>query len=237
MTAPAPLRGDVAELLADVEGELDCALGVVGLDHRIVEEDHDPVAREVLERAVVGDNECTKRRVVQPQEPEHLLGLGGLREDGEVAEVAEQRGDLATMAGEHRLPIRARDERGDLRRQEAGKLRALAVDRPEEGALLVTQPLLAERVGRCNGIVAVSVVLRQRAGFEEYVPRLHSVRRAPDELRLQRGALLGAADPLAAAEAGLRAGALPRPERPAAARDRGGGDAAHPPGSAPGCAP
>ena len=70
-------------------------------------------------------SEGAERRVVEAQEAEDLLGFGGLGERREVPQVAEQRGDLAAVAGQHRLAARARDERRDLGREEGGELRAL----------------------------------------------------------------------------------------------------------------
>ena len=49
------------------------------------------------------------------------------------------------MPRQHRLPVGARDQRGDLRRQEPRELRALPVDRGQQLALVVAQSFLGER--------------------------------------------------------------------------------------------
>jgi hypothetical protein len=72
-----------------------------------LKEHHQAVAREVLERPVVLDDERADRRVVAPDEPEDLFRLRGLGERREVPEIAEHRGDLAAMAGQHRLAVGA----------------------------------------------------------------------------------------------------------------------------------
>src|SRR5262245_45745624 len=118
VAAPSPLLADLPEALADRDRQPDRASRVVVLELGVVEEHHDPVAGEVLERSLVLDHQRPDRRVVAPQEPQHLLGLGALRERREVAQVAEHRGDLAAMAREQRLAFRARHELGDLRREE-----------------------------------------------------------------------------------------------------------------------
>src|SRR5881275_2530294 len=57
--------------------------------------------------------------VVLPQHPHDLLGLGGLGERGEPAEVEEDHGHLAAMALEGVLGVAAHDQLGELRREEA----------------------------------------------------------------------------------------------------------------------
>src|SRR5688572_30088773 len=96
--------------------------------HRVVEEDHDPVAGEVLERSRMRGNELTRRRVVFANDVDQLLGLGRLYERGEPAEVEVDDRDLGTMAREELCPLVARDERGHLRREESRELGLLALD-------------------------------------------------------------------------------------------------------------
>ena len=105
---------------------------MVGLDDRVVEEGHEAVAGEVFERPSVLDDERTHQPVVRPQESEDLFGLGRLREGGEVAKVAEHRGDLPPMPRQQRLAVVARHQRRHLGRQEAGELRPLPVDRGQQ---------------------------------------------------------------------------------------------------------
>ena len=57
--------------------------------------------------------------VVFAQHRHHLLGLGGLGEGGEAAQVAEHDGDVLAVAVEQLLAARRQHQLGDLRRQEA----------------------------------------------------------------------------------------------------------------------
>ena len=132
MPAPPPLVADVDEPLADRHRHPGRPRGVVVLECGIVEEDHDPVAGEVLQRPLVLHHQRPHRRVVAAEEAEHLLRLSRLGERREVAQVAEHRGDLAPVAGEERLALGARDQLRDLRREEPCQLAALALDRLEE---------------------------------------------------------------------------------------------------------
>ena len=66
--------------------------------------------------------------MVGAEDPEQLLRLGRLGELGEAAQIGEDRGDLAPMAGQHLLALRAREERRDLGRYEPGQLCLLAFD-------------------------------------------------------------------------------------------------------------
>ena len=118
VAAPAPLARELHEPLAHRDRHAHRARGVIRLEHRVVEEGHEPVAREMLERAFVLHDERAHRGVVRAQEPEHLFGLGRLGERREVAQVAEHRGDLAAMARQQRSPSGDRHERRDLGRQE-----------------------------------------------------------------------------------------------------------------------
>ena len=76
VAAPPPLLADLGEALPDRDREPDRARRVVVLELRVVEEHHEPVAGEVLERPLELDDEPTHRGVVAPQEAEDLLGLG-----------------------------------------------------------------------------------------------------------------------------------------------------------------
>ena len=148
MAASAPVGRQRREALAHRRGQFDGAGGVVGLQHRVVKEGHEPIAGEMLERSLVLDDQRAHRGVVGAQEAEYLLGFGGLGEDREVAQVTEHRGDLAPVAGQHRLAVGARHEGRDLWRQEARQLGALSVDGREQVAFVVAEPLL--RQGRVH---------------------------------------------------------------------------------------
>ena len=75
---------------------------------------------------------------------EQLLRLGDLAERGVAAQVAEHGGDHPPMAGEQLLALGRRHERGDLGRQEARQLPALALDGRKESGVVVAQALLGE---------------------------------------------------------------------------------------------
>ena len=89
--------------------------------HRVVEEDHQPVAGEPLERALEPEDQVAERGVVLLQDAHHLLGLARLGERGEPAQVAEHHDDLAPVALEERLVAGVDDQLGQLRRQEAAQ--------------------------------------------------------------------------------------------------------------------
>src|SRR3954447_12023642 len=114
VAALPPALCQLLEAVAHRDRHAHRAAGVVALDDRIVEERHEAVAGKVLERPLVLDDEPAHRAVVRAQEPEDLLRLGRLREDGEVAQIAEDGGDLAPVAGEQLFAIVARDEGGHL---------------------------------------------------------------------------------------------------------------------------
>jgi hypothetical protein len=176
VAASAPLLGQFDEPLADRDRHPHRPGGVVLLELRIVEEDHDPVAGKVLEGALVLDDQPADRRVVAAQEPEHLLGLSGLRERREVAEVAEHRGDLAAVTREKRLALRALHELGDLRRQEPGQLASLALDRQKQpGVRGADRGLLREtgREGPLSVVERTDLVARQRDHAADRPALLH----------------------------------------------------------------
>src|SRR5205823_1167303 len=91
-------------------------LELVFLDgDRVVEEDHDAVARKVLERAAVGGNQLAERLVVRTQHLEQLLRRSRLREGREAAKIAEQARDVRTVTGQQLLTVLRGDELRDLR--------------------------------------------------------------------------------------------------------------------------
>ena len=90
-------------------------------------------------------------RVVVAEHVEQLLRLGRLGEGGEAAQVAEDGRDDPPVTAQERLAVGARDQLGDLGREEAGQLGALAVDGPQVVALEVAQALGGQR-GREAGL-------------------------------------------------------------------------------------
>ena len=84
----------------------------------VVEEDHEAVASEALECSLEAVDEVAQRAVVVGEHGHDLLGLHGLGERREPAEVAEHHGDLAAVALEKRLVARGDDQLDQLRREE-----------------------------------------------------------------------------------------------------------------------
>ena len=77
------------------------------------------------------------RDVILAQHAHDLLGLGGLREGGEAAQVQEHHGDLAPMALQRVLGVAADDQLGELGREEALE----PLEPLELGELLLHAPL------------------------------------------------------------------------------------------------
>src|SRR4029079_17603548 len=105
VAAPAPLLADLDEALPDRDRESYRPGCMVLLELRIVEEHHQAVAGEVLERALLLHDQPADGGVIAPEEPEDLFGFGRLRERREVAEITEHRGDLAAVTRPHRLAV------------------------------------------------------------------------------------------------------------------------------------
>jgi hypothetical protein len=102
----------------------------------------------VLERAAVRANEVTGDRVILADDVDELLGLGGFGERREAPEVEVDDRDVRAVAGEDPLAVVARNECGDLGRDEAGELPALALDRFEEPCVRDRdRGLVGERLG------------------------------------------------------------------------------------------
>ena len=94
----------------------------------IVEEHHQAVTREPLQRAAEFRDPDAERLVVAAEDVEDVLGRRRLAERREAAKVREHDGDLAPVAGQQALARLARDQRGDLGREEPGQLGPLALD-------------------------------------------------------------------------------------------------------------
>ena len=98
---------------------------------RVVEEHHQPVAGEPLQGALEAVDQLAERPVVLAEHPHDLLGLAGLGERREVAQVAEDHHDLAPVAVQERLVAGLDDQIGQLRREEASEpTEALELARP-----------------------------------------------------------------------------------------------------------
>src|SRR5215471_10182971 len=94
-------------------------LNRVGNWHGVVEENHDPITRELVERPLELADQRPQRAVIIAQEIQHLFGLCGLGEGGVAAQIAEHNDDLAAVAFEYLLVAPRDDQFGELRREEA----------------------------------------------------------------------------------------------------------------------
>ena len=106
------------DALAHGQRHADGALGGIRHGHRIVEEDHHAVARETLERALVLHDERAHLGVILAEHAHDFLGLGGLREGGEAAQVEKHHDDLAPVGLEGIVGTAGHDELGELGREE-----------------------------------------------------------------------------------------------------------------------
>src|SRR5262249_35383141 len=114
-----PSSNQLASLLAHRHRHLDRALRRVGTRHRIVEEDHDAVAGELIECPLKLADEWPQCAVIFTQEVENLLGLGGFREGGVAAQVTEDGNDVTAVAFEDALLALRDDHLCQLWRKEA----------------------------------------------------------------------------------------------------------------------
>ena len=80
---PALCEG--GEPITHGERRTDRVAPVLGLGNGIVEEDHQPVPSEVLDRAAMGHHQLADHPVVLAKHAKHLLRLGRLGECGEPA--------------------------------------------------------------------------------------------------------------------------------------------------------
>src|SRR5262249_9828780 len=80
-----PLLRQLVHPLAHVERQADRALGVVVARNRIVEDNHDAVSEEPLQRALISEDKLAQVLVVLAQNAHDLFGLGRLGEGGEAA--------------------------------------------------------------------------------------------------------------------------------------------------------
>ena len=111
---PRPALVQLVDAVSHRHGHLHRPGGSVRARERVVEEDHQPVAGEALQRALEAGHEIAERSVVLREHLHHVLGLDCLRERREAAQVAEHNRDLAAMAFEERLLARRNHEIGEL---------------------------------------------------------------------------------------------------------------------------
>src|SRR5262249_12875405 len=110
------------DTLAGFQCELDRLKLVVIDKHRVVEEHHQPVAREVLESPIVVGDQFAYRPVILPEHLEQFLRLRSLDETREAAEIREEHGDVGTVASQQLLPLRRGDQVRYRRREKARQL-------------------------------------------------------------------------------------------------------------------
>src|SRR5262249_25749405 len=116
-TSSTPGSYQLTGRLAHRHRHLDRALGRIGDLHRVVEENHDPVAGKLVERALELADQRAQRTVILAQEIENFLRFGGLGEGGVAAQIAEHDDDLAAMAFEDLLVALRDDQFGQLGRE------------------------------------------------------------------------------------------------------------------------
>src|SRR5206468_804158 len=119
VAALLPFHEQLIHAPAHHRGHPDRALGRVRDGHGVVEKDHHAVAGEALERALVLEDEAAHLCVILAEHAHHLLGLGGLGERREAAQVEEDHGDLAAVSAEGVLSVAADDQLRELGREEA----------------------------------------------------------------------------------------------------------------------
>ena len=87
--------------------------------NEIIDHDHDAIAQEALERALIAEDQLTQALMIFAQHGHHFLGLGAVGEGGEAAQVTKQHGNLAPMTRQQRLSVfRGGDHPRDLRCEE-----------------------------------------------------------------------------------------------------------------------
>ena len=165
------------------------------------------LAAELLQRAAVGLDEAAHLLVVAAQHAHHLLGLGGVREGGEAAQVEDDDGDLAPVRGERIVHVAGDDALGQMRREEAlelgqalqlpelllhallqagvqlGELAGLRLHGVVEGLDAQQRPHPREQLGRVDGF-AQEVV---GAGFQAFDPLLRGIQRRHHHHRQDAG--------------------------------------------------
>jgi hypothetical protein len=119
----------------------------------------------VLQRALVRRDEVAERAVVLAQDVEQILGRSRLGEGGETAQVAKQARDVRAVPGQQLLALCARDQLRDLRRDEAGELGPLALDRVEQARVRDRdRGLIGERLDERDVLVGTPSMARKNRG-------------------------------------------------------------------------
>jgi hypothetical protein len=113
-----PSSNQLARLFAHRHCHLHRAFGRVGTWHRIVEEHHDPIARELIERSFELGDERPQRTMIFAQKGADFLRFGSFGEGGVATQVAKYDDNLLAVAFEDFfVPVRD-DQLSKLRREE-----------------------------------------------------------------------------------------------------------------------
>src|SRR5258707_14937276 len=89
VTLAVPLLGQSVDALAHIERQSHGALGMLGARKRVVENDHDSVAEEPLERTLVAEDEHAQALMVLVQHCHDFFRLRALGKGGKAAQIAE----------------------------------------------------------------------------------------------------------------------------------------------------
>jgi hypothetical protein len=129
-SSPPPLLCQFGDGLPRSKREADGFKFVLLNGDGVVEEDHDAVSSEMLQRAPMLFNQASQIRVVVAKHLEKLLRCRGLGECSEAAQVAEEAGDIGAMTGKQALAVTAgeeiRDLRGERKRANSRRCRSTA---------------------------------------------------------------------------------------------------------------
>ena len=106
MAMLAPLGGKLSDLLAHLNRETDSACVGILARQRIIEQDHERVAGETLQRSLMLVDEPANRRMILAQDRHDLFRLGRLGKCREPAKIAEQHGNRTAMAFQHAVTAR-----------------------------------------------------------------------------------------------------------------------------------
>ena len=115
----APGVGQSSEGVAQFKCHQHSLEGGVLYWHRIIEDHHYTITSIAFEGAAVSDDEFADGRMVVAQQGHHVFRVCALSEASETAQVAEECGNLPSMAFELLLAARRNDQISHLGRQEA----------------------------------------------------------------------------------------------------------------------
>src|SRR5262245_55304995 len=141
---------------ADRDGHRDRTLGRVGDRYGVVEEHHDAIAGELVERPLELADQRPERAVILAQKIQHLLRLGGLGEGGVAAKIAEHDNDFTAMTLQNLFVALRDDPFGKLWSKEA-----LQPPNPAQLLNLLCDPRFQVAVQAGNLLVALAQFVQQ----------------------------------------------------------------------------